>query len=398
MVINKKLTHQSTKIHNRILTLKTIYEHQEISRADIARMTGLTRPTISSAVAELIDEGIVEETRQGPSAGGKPPIFLRVVPTSCYLIGIDLNSDEFRGGVLDLRGNLLHSVVHPVNEQDGDLALKLAYELIDELVTWADRPVLGIGLGTPGVIDAEHGIIRRAVNLDWEALPLQNLLQKRYDLPVYIANNTHLAALGEYTFGCHPDSKNLIVVKVGRGISAGIVIKGQLFYGDGAGAGEIGHVVAVDGGEACRCGNFGCLETVASTRAIVKRAKVIAQSNPHSLLHNFAPTVEAIDLPAVHQAFVAGDEDVQQIISDVGRFLGAALAHLVGALNIEHILIGGLMSSFGEPLLESIRRAMRRRAMSLLVDETQVGFSTLGTNSVILGAGAIILTEELGIV
>ncbi|MCB0225636.1 MAG: ROK family protein, partial [Anaerolineae bacterium] len=166
----------------------------------------------------------------------------------------------------------------------------------------------------------------------------------------------------------------------------------------GSGAGEIGHVVAVDGGEACRCGNFGCLETVASTRAIVKRAKVIAQSNPHSLLHNFAPTVEAIDLPAVHQAFVAGDEDVQQIISDVGRFLGAALAHLVGALNIEHILIGGLMSSFGEPLLESIRRAMRRRAMSLLVDETQVGFSTLGTNSVILGAGAIILTEELGIV
>ncbi|MCB0193821.1 MAG: ROK family transcriptional regulator [Anaerolineae bacterium] len=398
MIINKKLTHRSTKIHNRLLTLKTIYEHQEISRADIARITRLTRPTISSAVAELIDEGIVEETRQGPSAGGKPPTFLRVVPTSRYLIGVDLDSDEFRGSVLDLRGNLLHSVTLPVDEQDGDLALELAYALIDQLLAWADRPLLGIGLGTPGIIDAEHGIIRRAVNLDWENLPLRKLLQDRYDLPVYIGNNTHLAALGEYTFGCHSDIKNLIMVKVGRGISAGLVIKGQLFYGDGAGAGEIGHVVAVDGGEACRCGNFGCLETVASSQAVIKRAKVIAQSNPQSLLHNFASSIEAIDLQAVQQAFSAEDEDVQQIINDVGRFLGMALAHLVGALNIEHMLIGGLMSSFGEPLLESIRREMRRRAMFLLVNETHVGFSTLGTDSVIMGAGAILLAEELNIV
>lgn len=397
---NQKATKKYTKTHNKRLILKTIYDQVEISRASIARITHLTRPTVSSAVAELIDDGLVEEVGQGPSKGGKRPTLLSVVDDSRHLIGIDLANSEFRGGLLDLRGTILHRFSVPVDDTNGQAALELVYQLIDHLVAASSSPLLGIGIGTPGLIDARQGVVRQAVNLDWQELPLQNLLEQRYDLPVYIANDSHVAALGEYTFGSGPETPypNLIVVKVGRGVSAGIVLNGHLHYGDGSGAGEIGHVAVVDNGELCACGQYGCLETIVSSRAIVKRAREIAQNSPNSRLHQFAAAPAEITTDVVLQAFAAGDEALQAVITDVGRYLGVAVANLVGSLNIQHILIAGSVARFGEPLLEPLRQTMRQRAMALLVNETQVGLSRLGQDIVIQGAASLLLSHELGLV
>ena len=394
----KKATRQQTKAHNSRLILKTIYDEGEVSRADIARLTGLTRTTVSDAVAELMKDGLVAEVGLGPSAGGKPPTLLSVVDDSRYLIGIDLADSEFRGAVINLRGEIKHRLNLPIHDRDGDAALALVYELIDELVAVADSPILGIGIGTPGLMDARRGVVRNAVNLDWHNLPLRDLLEERYELPVYITNDSQVAALAECTFGDSKDVSNLIVIKVGRGTGAGIVLNRQLYYGDGFGAGEIGHVaVVVEDGELCRCGHHGCLETVTSNRAIVRRAQAIAKNDPHSTLHQFVTTPDEINIDIVLQASEAGDEALQPVIAEAGHYLGIAVANLVGALNVQRIIIAGSVARFGQALLGPIRQEVRQRSLAALANETHIEITRLGPDIVILGAAALLLTHELGL-
>ena len=395
--VMKKATRQQTKTHNSRLILKTIYDEGEVSRADIARLTGLTRTTVSDAVAELINDGLVAEVGLGPSAGGKPPTLLSVLDDSRHLIGIDLADSEFRGAVVNLRGEIKHRLNLPIHDRDGDAALALVYELIDELVAAADSPILGIGIGTPGLMDARRGMVRNAVNLDWHNLPLGDLLEGRYGLPVYIANDSQVAALAECTFGDSKDVSNLIVIKIGRGTGAGIVLNRQLYYGDGFGAGEIGHVAVVEDGELCRCGHYGCLETITSSRAIVRRAQGIAKNDPHSTLYQFVATPEEINTDIALQALEAGDEALQRIIAEVGHYLGIAVASLVGALNVERIVIAGSVARFGQTLLEPIRLEIGRRSLAALADETRIEVTSLGPDIVILGAAALLLTHELGL-
>jgi N-acetylglucosamine repressor len=394
---SQKATREQTKAYNSQLVLRTIYDRGQVSRAEVSRLTHLTRTTVSDVVAELQEQGLVEEVGYGPSAGGKLPILLSVVDDARHLIGLDLADSEFRGAVVNLRGKVQHRLNVPINERDGEEALALVYGLIDQLIARADSPILGIGIGTPGLMDAARGVVRYTVNLDWQNLPLGHLLETQYKLPVYIANDSQAAALAEYTFGHGRDIANLIVVKVGRGIGSGIVVNGQLYYGDGFGAGEIGHVVMVEGGQACRCGHFGCLETLVSSRTIVRQAQAIARKNPQSLLHRFAATPEAIDADAVLRSFEAGDETLRPVIAEAGRYLGIAVAYLVGAWNIHQIVLAGTVAGFGEALLEPIRREMRRRSLSTLADETDVSVSNLGADIVILGAAALLLSNELGL-
>ena len=393
-----KATRAQTKSHNKTLIFKTIYDHGQISRADVARVTHLTRPTVSSTVVELIEEGLVAEVGQGPSEGGKPPILLSVVEDSRHLIGIDLANSEFRGAVIDLRGKIIHRCGLPVDERDGEAALQLVYQLVDELTAAATSPILGIGIGTPGLMNPEAGVVRKAVNLDWQDLPLRDLLAERYRLPVYIANDSQVAALGEFTFGCSRQLSSLVVVKVGRGIGAGIVIDGQLFYGDGNGAGEIGHIRVVENGEVCRCGNTGCLETVVSSRLLISQAKEIMQRNPQSLLHQFAAAPAEVNTSVILQAFAAGDPDVRQAVATMGRYLGIAVANLVGILNIKQIAIGGSLARFEAGLVEPVRQEMHRHVQPTQANETTVVVANLGTDILIFGAAALLLANELGLV
>jgi glucokinase-like ROK family protein len=394
----KKATREQTRSHNKRLILRTIYQQGEISRADIARATGLTRTTVSHIVAELIEERLVEETGHGPSVGGKPPVLLTLPPQARFLIGIDLADSEFRGGLIDLRGQILHRATVPVNDQDGEEALNLVYDLVASLLDKVDGSVLGIGVGTPGLVDARNGVVRQAVNLDWQGLPLGDLLQERFGLPVQIGNDSHCAALGQYTFGRDQDLSNLVVVKVGRGVSAGIVLNGRLHYGDNSAAGEIGHVRAVENGDLCRCGHYGCLETVTSTRYLISRAREISRANSEAKINDLVKSPEDITTSVILQAVQAGDAEMWGLVSGAGHHLGVAIAHLVGALNIEKIIIAGSIARFGQPLLDAIYEALHPRAMDQMVSQTQVELSDLGQDIVMLGAASLILSSELGVV
>jgi len=400
--VAKKATHEQTRIHNTQLVFSTIYEREEISRAEIARITRLTRPTVSDVVAELMDEGLIGEVGHAPSTGGKRAILLRVNVNSRCLIGLDLAREDFRGALIDLRGDIQHRVNLPLEGRDGNAALELVYTLVDTLRAAAHHPLLGIGIGAPGLVDAVNGVIHQAVNLNWRDVHLRDLLQARYSLPVYMANDCQVAALGEYTFGQNnaqqrQQAKDLVVIHAGKGVGAGIVLGGQLFHGNPLGAGEIGHVAVVENGERCRCGNAGCLETVANSRAIIRQAQAMAYRIPQSLLNQLAPNPETLTFEMQCQAFDAGDEAARQVIRDVGGYIGKAAANLVGVLGGCRILIAGRLLHFGQFLLDAIYEEMRNHSLAALVNVSEVDFVSLGSDIVMLGAAALLMHDELGL-
>lgn len=390
-----KATQQQTRLYNSQLVLKTIYDRTPISRAEVARLTHLTRTTVSDVVAELQEKGLVEEIGHGPSGGGRSPILLSVARDARHLITIDLGNDEFRGAVVNLRGEMRHTISRPI-PRGGDAALALVYTLIDDLVAGAERPLLGIGLGTPGLVDTTSGRVLRAVNLEWRDLPLGSLLQERYQLPVYVANDSQLTALALYMFGGEPDTASLVAIKVGHGVGAGIILNGHLFQGDGFGAGEIGHVVVADAGQPCRCGNAGCLETVVNDEALRARALAAGLESP-SAEEGSAAESAACTIALIRRALAAGDPCARQIVAEIGQYLGIGVAYLIGALNIRRVVVVGSLTEFGAPLLAAVRREALGRALPALAQQTVIEFAPSNPDIVLLGASALLLTRELGL-
>jgi glucokinase-like ROK family protein len=393
----KKSTQESTKLHNSRLVLSTIYRLGEISRVEVARQTGLTRTTVSEVVGRFIQEGLVVEAGVSPSRGGKRAILLRVDDDARHLVGIDLANSAFRGAVVNLRGKVVQRVSLPIRDRDGEAALGLAFTLIDQLLQLTDRPILGIGVGTPGLMDPVQRVVRYAANLDWYDLPLGDLLEERYQLPIYIANDSQVAALAEFTFGQHAQVSNLVVIKAGRGVSAGIVLNGELFYGDHHSAGEIGHIRMVPGGERCRCGNTGCLETLVSTRGLLGRARVIAAQQPESQLNRLAASPEEVDGDTVLRAYQAGDPSIQALIAEAGDYLGIAAAQLAGALNVDQVILAGRLARYGEGIIAPMQKRVSRDILPALARHIQVAPSQLGDDVVILGAASLILRHEIGL-
>ena len=387
-----KATHQQTKIHNRDLVLKTIFDHDTVSRAEVARLTKLTRATVSEIVAHLISEGLVEEVGYGSSIGGKSPILLSLAANSRYLIGLNLAQDKFIGAVVNLRGEIKDLVEFPIHNLDGEQALQLVYQILDQLITKGYHPLIGIGIGTPGLVNTREGVVVNAVNLDWQNLPLAGLLEAHYNLPVSILNDSQATAIGEYVYGNdHQTDRNLIVVNVKHGIGAGILINGRLFQGDGGGAGEIGHVVVREDGKLCRCGKYGCLETIASAHAVVLRYDEMIQANP-AIYSSLKDT--HLDLAAIETAFQQGDPLAKQVIYEAGAALGASIANLIGVLNIKKIVLTGDMARFGEPWRQFVQTAMMQSSFSRLAENTKLEIGALDFRACILGASACMLLDD----
>ncbi len=372
----KKATHQLTKQHNRDLVLRTIFSRNSISRAEVARMTHLTRTTVSDVVSGLLAEGLVEEIGRGESIGGKSPILLSIVADSRYLIGLNLAQDKFIGAVVNLRGEIKEIVEAPVHDDNGENALKLVYQILDQLTRKKLKPIVGIGVGTPGLVNTREGVVVNAVNLEWQDLSLSQLLEKKYKLPVLIVNDSQAAAIGEYVYGSnHAPDENLVVVNVIHGIGAGILINGRLFQGDGGGAGEIGHVVVQESGELCRCGQRGCLETVSSARAVVQQMKMGS-------------------LEEVFSAFQNGNLKAKAVIETAGHYLGASLANLIGTLNIQRIVLTGDITRFGEEWLKAVSTSMQTGAFFRMSEDTKLEIGKLDYRACILGASAFLLLDD----
>ena len=382
-----KATHAQTRAHNASLVLRALYDLGPISRAQIARLTGLTRTSVGELIADLERDGLARDAGKAPSTGGKAPTLVELVDDARHVVTLDLGERTFSAGLLDLRGRISRRASKDLEGADGDAAVAVAIDLIEELLAGPHGDILGIGVGTPGIV-ADDGTIRWAVNLDWTDLPLAATLQERFDLPTVVVNDSRAAALAAYLFEGEDRPDNLVAIKVGRGIGAGLVLGGELFGGDGDGAGEIGHIVVEPDGAGCHCGRFGCLETVASAPAILRAAGAAGLD----LAPNGASAIQHLAGLAA-----AGDPDALAITRSAGRALGSAIANLIGTLDIRHIVIHGSVTVLGEPWFDAIREEATRRSLGPLAREARLIDGGTGEDLTLLGACALLLTSELGL-
>lgn len=364
-----KLLPEHTRRHNRSLVLQMLYAEREISRADIARSTGLTRVTVSDLVAELIGEGLVVETgTRADTRPGKPATMLAIDPGAFHIVALDLSGhDEFRGGVLDLFGRIVAGRTVPLEGRTGEAALALVLDLARSLLDAADHRVLGIGIGSPGVVDTA-GVVVSAPNLGWHDLPLRQLVADAAGAPVVVGNDANAAALAEHSFGAAPG--DLMLVRIGHGVGAGLLLGGSPLLGSSFAAGEIGHVVVgTDGGRACVCGKNGCLETWLS-----------------------APRLQA------ELASHGGDAASQEAaLHEAGRRLGVALAPVVGALDLAEIVLSGPTELLEGTLATATLATLRERTMAEFHGDLTLRMSALGDDIVVLGAAVMVLSGQLGV-
>ncbi|HOT33965.1 MAG TPA: ROK family transcriptional regulator [Rhodoglobus sp.] len=361
-----KVLPEHARGHNRSLVLQTLYRAGQQSRADIARETGLTRVTVSDLVAELIVEGLIIETGQREDVRpGKPATLLDLNRGAFQIIGIDLSEyATFRGAVLDLDGQILHRAELPLAGATGADATALVTALADTLVAAATLPVLGMGVGSPGVVDLA-GVVLSAPNLGWVDEPLQQAMSARFGVPVVVANDANVAALAEHSFG-GADS-DMMLIKVGHGVGAGLLLDGTPLFGSRFAAGEIGHVVVgTDGGAECVCGKHGCLETW-------------------------------LAVPRLEKAIAAAPDERTSILQQAGQRLGIALAPVVGALNLAEVVLSGPTSLLDGPLAQATIDTLRNRTMAEFHGDLTLRMTTLGEDIVMRGAAVMVLSAQLGV-
>ena len=359
-----KVLPEHARTHNRSLVLTTLFHDGEMSRADLARETGLTRVTTSDLVGELIADGLVVEqgTRQG-SRPGKPAMLVDLDRSGLQVAALDLSDTrEYRGAVIDLSGEVRarSSVPRPA-DGEAEAAIDAVRSLAAELLGAAPGRVLGLGVGAPGVITRD-GVVASSPNLGWFDLPLQADLREQFGLPVRVANDANVAALAEHTLG--GASGDVMVIKVGRGVGAGVLTRGELTRGSRDAAGEIGHVtVGTDGGPLCVCGKHGCLESWLSIRSLEER--------------------------------IAQGADPDAVFRDAGERLAIAIAPIVGALDLSEIVLSGPPEHLDGILRDTAVHTLRSR--TFLHEDVQVRMSAQGDDVVLRGAVVLILDGELGV-
>jgi predicted NBD/HSP70 family sugar kinase len=375
-----KTTKHDSRRNNLRATLELVSDRGSSSRAEIARRTGLSRAAVSSLVGELIDDGLLRELGRGTSAGGKPPTLLALNERGREIVTLDLGHQPFRAALVDLSGQIHERIEAEGDSPIGEAAHEVAIGMIGSLIGRSTAPVLGIGVGAPGVIDAEWRILE-AANLDWHGIDFGAELRRSYDLPVSIANDAAMAALAESRR--RPADRNLILVKLGRGIGAGVVLGGALHRGEHSAAGEIGHVRVVDDGEPCRCGNSGCLETVASVPSILRRSGADPDRHPWD---------------ALALAGLVGEEPVRRALSEAGRKLGTVLAGVVATIDVGHVVLAPELLNASDVLVEEVRHELRSRILPATADLIEIEVSQLGADLVLSGAASAVLADQLGVV
>jgi predicted NBD/HSP70 family sugar kinase len=358
-----------------------------VSRAEIARRTGLSRSTVSSLVSELQSDGLVVE-REEPGAahgeqGGRPPILLAFDASAGAALGIDFGHSHVRVAVSDLSSNILAERSAPMDidhaaHEGLDVALELIGEALDEAGVERSR-VIGAGLGLPGPVDQIDGVIGSSAILPgWVGVAAGEEMRRRLDVPVSVDNDANLGALAELTHGAGRGASELVYLKVSSGIGAGLILGGRLHRGTGGVAGELGHILVAPEGAVCRCGNRGCLETAASTGALLE---MLRRS------HGELTVAEMLRLAR------DGDLGCRRVIADAGRVVGSAVAVVLNLLNPQLLVVGGDLAEAGDLLLDGVRSSVRLAALPAAADAAGVVAGVLGERAQVLGALALAIGE-----
>ncbi len=381
---HRKTGRADTKRRNLRTILSLIASGGTTTRAEVARVTGLTRATVSSLVGDLIDDALVVEAGMGPSLGGKPPTLIELNPGGRHLVVADLSTSPFIGTVIDLAGRPVRS---PLAAPGGSAHQQNVEHLLRTLIDESPYPISAVSLASPGVISFD-GVVVEATNLGWHGHPLAELTERAVDLPVTVVNDAQATAVAAHDRLTRDPStaggsvSDLLLIQIGTGIGAGIILGGRVHVGNHRAAGEIGHsVIALDGPD-CRCGNRGCLETIASSPVIYRN--VVGRRPP------------SVDWSIESLKKRHGADAVAEAIGEAGRAIATAVSFLIHALDVTLVAISMRPGEAAEPMAEAVAEALTSRVLPALRPGLRV-VPVEGEELGMIGAGAVVLNRDYGL-
>lgn len=366
------------------------------TRPEVSRVTGLGRTLVTKHVEIALRLGLLEEGEFGASTGGRAPRSLQFNKDSGYLLVAELGATGMRIAKSDLSGQL---------EEIGQIAIDIALgpekvlsvieETFDKLKVAEKTKLWGIGIGLPGPVEFAKGLpMSPPIMPNWDKYPVRERFASKYSVPVWVDNDANLMALGDITI--HPDEKHneMIYIKIGSGIGAGIIANGTLHRGAQGCAGDIGHIAISDATEIiCRCGKVGCLEAIAGGTALARDAELVAESGKSKFLSDRQKKVKKLTARDVIEGAQHGDAWSVDAINKAGQQVGKVLATLINFYNPSLVVIGGGVSSAGNLLLAAIRETVYRRSLPLATRDLEIRLSEINDQAGLRGAAEMVLSE-----
>jgi predicted NBD/HSP70 family sugar kinase len=384
-----KVDSRTMREMNRALVLEMIRREKTVSRTELARRSTLTKPTVAAIVDALIDEGLVNELGLDitSSRRGRRSRLIELNDSSSAFLGIHFGVRHTSLAIADARGRIRATRVIESFAGHFERALRVLPSHVEAALSEAKLPrsrLAGVGVAIPGLVDQATGTCVIAPNLQYYDVPVRAKLAKKLRAPTAVRNITHAAAIAECRLGAARGLRSFVWVYVGSGIGAAIVVDGCVVYGKHGFSGEIGHCVVIDNGSQCGCGGMGCLETVASGKAI----EAAARSSMNGSGGGRRP--KKLDAHEIAVAARSGDPESRRILARAGEYLGMGISYLLNLLNPEMVVLGGRVIQAGECLLEPIRASVARHAMRS--EGIPVVPSTVGDD--IMLRGAVLLALE----
>jgi len=378
--------------HSRLI-LNLVWQEGEISRAELARRSSLSRSTVSAIVSDLLNTGLVEESRAGVSSGGRRPIMLEFQDQASFIIGIELGATHVSCVLTDLRCNVRASWSAPAPVRDApELALAkmtMGVRSVMEAAGVQPSDVLAIGVAVPSPVDAARpGELLPLVVPTWQGYNIATHLEDAFGRPVFVDNDANLGALAELWWGAGSSVDDLAYIKVATGVGAGLIINGRIFRGSGGIAGEIGHTSIDPNGPQCVCGLRGCLTTFIGTPALLERAK-------HELRIRGSDRRPPASIDELVNAALDGDPMSVELIQYAGDKLGIGIANMLNLLNPKSVVLGGGITRASELLLAAVRRTIRGLSLPASISHADIRTTGLTEWGIAVGAATLVLQVAL---
>lgn len=372
---------------NRTAVLRQLYFGGTTSRLEVARLTGLSPATVGTVVGELLHEGVVEETGQMESEGGRPATLLDIRRDRAFAIGVDVGETGVRAELFDLRLQTQRATVRTMSATDPSPAevvrvLKGAVDYLKGDIP-AGVQLLGVGVGVPGIVDDHDHTVVYVPSIGWDGVPLHAMLLDALGGRVWIDNGAKTMGRAEAWFGEGREVSNLVVTLIGTGVGAALISDGTIYRGATSSAGEWGHTKIVVGGAACRCGAKGCLEAYIGADAIVARYRRFNRSVPAGL-------GQVAALQHLADALKQGRAPAQKTLEETATYLAVGIGNLTNMLNPAKIVLGGYVGLLlGPVLLPLVRERLADYALRPAADRVVLALSAFGPDAVALGAATL---------
>jgi glucokinase-like ROK family protein len=360
---------------------------------------GIGRAIVAQRVSDLLLQGLLVEPGSGPSTGGRPPRRLQFNSEAGWVLAADLGATSVDVAIADLSAGIAVHVAEPADIADGpEVILGRVEALFDELLVGRPgSPVWGIGIGVPGPVEFSSGRPSAPpIMPGWDGYPIRGRFERRYDVPVWVDNDVNIMALGEWRMGVARGHSNVVFVKIGTGIGAGLISDNVLHRGAQGAAGDVGHVqLGDDRSITCRCGNVGCLEALAGGQALARDGELLARAGKSPRLADILRRDGRLTAESVGEAARHGDAASVNLIQRAGRLTGGMLATVVSLLNPSLVVIGGGVSAIGDGHLAAIRETVYRRSLPLATRDLQILPARLGGRAGVIGAALMVVDELL---